>query len=248
MSGAAGARQPAWQKEGLVGEFLDQRAVLLPLLDVQEDLLRCLFTRRGRAIGRFLDVGAGDGASSELLLDLEGVGSQSTAVLVDFSEPMLARAGQRLGRFGERWQAVRGDLREPCWREALPAGAFDAAVSSYAIHHLTSERKRALFCELFERLAPGAMFVNMDVVSIDGPLQGLFDEQMVANAVAAEHTHGGGRSHDEIERELLADEDEDRPDPLAAQLQWLGDAGFEQVEVHFKWAEGVVFGGVKPGL
>lgn len=247
MSGAGGAQaQPVWQREHLVGEFLDQRAVLLPLLDVQEDLLRRLFTRRGRAIGRFLDVGAGDGASSELLLDLGGVGSGSTAVLVDFSEPMLGRAGQRLGRFGERWQAVRGDLREPTWRESLPAGAFDAAVSSYAIHHLTSERKRALFRELFERLAPGAMFVNMDVVSIDGPLQGLFDEQMVANAVTAEHTHGSGRSHEEIEHELLADEDEDRPDPLAAQLQWLGEAGFEQVEVHFKWAEGVIFGAVKP--
>jgi len=243
VSAVGGARQPAWQKEELVGEFLDQRAVLLPLLDVQEDLLRRLFTRRGRAIGRFLDIGAGDGASSELLLDLAG---DSQAVLVDFSEPMLGRAGQRLGRFGERWQAVRGDLREPSWHESLPAGTFDAAVSSYAIHHLTSERKRALFCELFERLAPGAMFVNMDVVSIYGPLQGLFDEQMVANAVAAEHTHDGGRSHEEIEHELLADEDEDRPDPLAVQLQWLGQAGFEQVEVHFKWAEGVIFGAVKP--
>jgi len=240
---STGAPQPVWQREHLVGEFLDQRAVLLPLLDVQEDLLRRLFKRRGRAVGRFLDVGAGDGASSELLLDLAG---GSEAVLVDFSEPMLGRAAQRLGRFGERWQSVRGDLREPSWQDGLPAGAFDAAVSSYAIHHLTSERKRALFHELFERLAPGAMFVNMDVVSIDGPLRGLFDEQMVANAVAAEDAHGGGRSHEEIERELLADEDEDRPDPLAAQLQWLGEAGFEQVELHFKWAEGAIFGAVKP--
>jgi tRNA (cmo5U34)-methyltransferase len=246
VSAADGARQPAWQKEELVGEFLDQRAVLLPLLDVQEDLVRAAFTRRGRAIGRFLDVGAGDGASSELLLDLDGVGSRSQAVLVDFSEPMLTRAARRLARFGERWQPVRGDLREPSWHESLPAGTFDAAVSSYAIHHLTSERKHALFGELFEKLAPGAMFVNMDVVSIGGPLQGLFDEQMVANAVAAEHVHGGGRSHEQIERALLADEDEDRPDPLDAQLQWLGDAGFEQVEVHFKWAEGVVYGGMRP--
>jgi len=32
VSAAGQARQPAWQKEGLVGEFLDQRAVLRPLL------------------------------------------------------------------------------------------------------------------------------------------------------------------------------------------------------------------------
>jgi tRNA (cmo5U34)-methyltransferase len=256
VSCAGGAQsQPAWQSERLVGEFLDRRAVLLPLLDVQEDLLRRLFSRSGRTIGRFLDVGSGDGASSELMLELAPA---SHAVLADFSEPMLARAGQRLARFPERWEIARCDLREPSWHESLPAGAFDAAVSSYAIHHLTSERKRALFSELFATLAPGAMFVNMDVVSICGPLQGLFDEQMVANAVAAEspsgddaspegkHAHGGGRSHEEIERELLADEDEDRPDPLATQLGWLGEAGFEQVEVHFKWAEGVIFGGIRP--
>jgi ubiquinone/menaquinone biosynthesis C-methylase UbiE len=235
--------QASWQQERLVGEFLDQRATLLPLLDVQEQLLRLLFTRGGRQIARFLDVGAGDGASSQLLLDLV---PDSKAVLVDFSEPMLARAGQRLGRFGERWQSVRGDLRDCAWREGLPAGVFDAAVSSYAIHHLTSERKRALFHELFGLLADGGMFVNMDVVQVDGPLHGLFDEQMVANSIAAERARGGARSDEEIECELLADEDEDRPDSLAAQLGWLEEAGFQQVEVHFKWAEGVIFGATKP--
>jgi tRNA (cmo5U34)-methyltransferase len=235
----------AWQQEGLVGEFLDQRATLLPLLDVQEDILRRLFTSGGRAISRFLDVGAGDGASSELLLGLGDEASCSTAVLVDFSEPMLARAGVRLERFADRWQAVRADLRDPGWRDTLPDGPFDAAISSYAIHHLTSDRKRALYGELFELLAPGAMFANMDVVDIHGPLRGLFDEQMVANAIAAEHARGGSRHDHQIERELLADEDEDRPDDLDEQLAWLRDAGFQQVEVHFKWAEGVVFGGVR---
>jgi hypothetical protein len=26
-----------------------------------------------------------------------------------------------------------------------------------------------------------------------------------------------------------------------------GDTGFEQIEVHFKWAEAAVFGGTRPG-
>jgi ubiquinone/menaquinone biosynthesis C-methylase UbiE len=234
---------PAWQREELVGEFLDRRATLLPLLDVQEDLLRRLFSRHPHPIARFLDIGAGDGASSELLLELQPA---AEAVLVDFSEPMLARAQQRLGRSERKWQAVRGDLGEPAWPAALPDGRFDAAVSSYAIHHLPPERKRALFGELFELLAPGAMFANMDVVTIDGPLRGLFDEQMVANAIAAERLAGGARHDHEIEHELLADENDDQPDSLAEQLRWLAQAGFEQVEVHFKWAEGAIFGAVKP--
>lgn len=233
----------AWQRPELVGTFLDDRQALLPLIDVQEELIRLLFERHPREIRRFIDVGSGDGASSALLL---GVAPAAEAVLVDFSEPMLARAEQRLGASAGRWRAVRGDLSAPAWREALPAGGYDAAISSYAIHHLPAARKRELFAELFELLEPGAMFVNLDVVTIDGPLRGLFDEQMAANASAAEHGRHGGRTDEQIAEEVLADDSDDRPDSAPDQLRWLREAGFAEVELHFKWAEGAIFGGVKP--
>jgi ubiquinone/menaquinone biosynthesis C-methylase UbiE len=234
----------AWQRPELVGEFLDERQTVLPLIEVQEDLIRRVFERHDHQIERFLDIGSGDGVMSELLL---GLVPQAAPVLVDFSEPMLARAGRRLGGSSRRWQVVRGDLSDPSWTSALPPERYDAAISAYAIHHLPAERKRALFLELFELLAPGALFVNMDCVSVQGPLAGVFDEQMVANAVGAEHEHGGGRSEEEIERELLADDEDDRPDSAEDQLDWLRAAGFEGVELHFKWAEAAVFGAVKPG-
>jgi tRNA (cmo5U34)-methyltransferase len=167
------------------------------------------------------------------------------AVLVDFSEPMLAHVQERLGGRG-RWRVVRGDLSAPAWRDSLPDGPYGAAVSSLAIHHLPAERKRALYEEVFALLKGGAMFVNLDYVSVDGPLHGLWEEQLVANALRLERERGGSRSAQELERELCDDADEDRPDPVADQLQWLRDAGFEGVEVHFKWAEAAVFGGVKP--
>src|SRR6202022_3744718 len=111
----------------------------------------------------------------------------------------------RLERFPSRWQVVSGDLSDPAWTDGLPAGSYDAAVSSLAIHHLPAERKRHLFRELFELLVPGAMLVNMDYVLIHGPLQGLFDEQMVINLVAPERERGGSRSAEEIEREMAAE-------------------------------------------
>jgi tRNA (cmo5U34)-methyltransferase len=224
-----------WQRSELAEEFLAHRQQLLPLLDVQEDLVRRLFERRGRPLARFLDIGAGDGAMSELL---RSVAPGAEAVLVDFSEPMLARAEARLG--GEGWTAVRADLSTSAWLQALPAGAFDAAVSSYAIHHLTAERKRALFAEVFAMLAPGAMFVNMDVVKIGGPLEGLFDEEILARAAAMRP----GSEHDRDEP--FDDHSEDRPDPAEDQLAWLREAGFEDVELEFKWAEGAIFGAIKP--
>jgi tRNA (cmo5U34)-methyltransferase len=234
----------AWQRPELVSEFLERRHTVLPLLDVQESLVACAFERHERPVERFLDIGSGDGAMSELLLSVE---PQAEAVLVDYSEPMLQAAERRIGRAAASSRMVRADLREPGWRVQLPDQGFDAAVSAYAIHHLTSERKRELFAELFALLTPGALFLNMDCVVIEGPLEGLFDEQMVANAIAAEHVHGVPRSDAEVERELLRDDSDDRPDSVEDQLRWLREAGFEEVEIQFKWAEAAVFGAVKPG-
>jgi tRNA (cmo5U34)-methyltransferase len=228
----------AWQSQDLAASFLDRRQILVPLLDVQEDLIRRLLSRHAQPIGRFLDVGSGDGAMTELVLSSQ---PQSEAVLVDFSDPMLERAGSRLVNSPGRWQTVRGDLSTPAWLEGLPAGGYDAVVSALAIHHLPSQRKRTLFRELFGLLEPGGLFVNMDYVSIDGPLRGLFDEQMLANAVQAEHEHGGRRTDAEVD----LNDDDDQPDSVEDQIGWLRDAGFEQAEVHFKWAEAAVFGAVK---
>lgn len=233
----------AWQRPELVHEFQHERQVVLPLIDVQEDLLRELFRRSEHPVSRFLDVGSGDGAMSELLL---GVEPAAHAVLVDFSEPMLTGAERRLGPASGRWSAVRGDLSDPAWRNGLPDGSYSAAISSYAIHHLPAERKAALFAELFALLEPGAMFVNMDVVTIAGPLAGLFDEQMAENAIEAEHERHGSRPDEEVAAELLKDDEEDRPDSAEDQLRWLHEAGFADVQLHFKWAEGAIFGGVKP--
>ncbi len=241
-----------WQRADVVDPFLDRRQQLLPLLEVQEDLLARLLARHPGPLARFLDVGSGNGAMAELAL-AQGDGSQ--ALLVDFSRPMLDRAAARLQRFPGRWGVLAADLSVPAWCETLPRAGFGAALSAFAIHHLPAERKRALFAELFALLAPGGLFVNMDYVTIRGPLRGLFDEQLTANAVraeheqhrdGAEHEHHGGRSDEEIERDFVDDGDEDRPDSVWDQLRWLGEAGFQETEVHFKWAEAAVFGGIKP--
>jgi len=231
-----------WQQPELVSAFLSERQTLMPLLDIQEDVVRRLLARHAHSAGRFLDLGCGDGAMSELVLSLQ---PDAEAVLVDFSEPMLEVAERRLAASPARWQIVRGDLSDPGWRAGLPAGSYGAAVSGFAIHHLPSARKRALFGELHELLEPRAMFVNMDYVRTRGALNGLWDEEMLANALRAERARGGSRSRAELEHDLFDDSDEDRPDSTEDQVEWLREAGFGEVEVHFKWAEAAIFGAVK---
>ena len=70
----------AWQGSELVQHFLADRQRLLPLIDVQEDLIERIFKRSGHGVERFVDVGSGDGASSELMLR---VFPEAQAVLVD---------------------------------------------------------------------------------------------------------------------------------------------------------------------
>ncbi len=228
-----------WQREELAASFAERRRILIPMLDVQEDVVQRLLARHERPIARFLDVGCGAGAMSELLLAAQ---PGSAATIVDFSAPMLERAAAALAGYGGRWHAVSADLNDPAWSEALPSGRYDAIVSGLAIHHLPPERKRVLFAELLGLLEPGGIFVNMDYVAIDGPLRGLFDEQMLAAAERAEHA--GGATHSEHRTAL--EDDDDRPDTLDDQLRWLREAGFEQVETHFKWAEAAIYGGARP--
>lgn len=227
-----------WQREELAASYSERRRVLVPLLDVQEDLLRELLQRRRPPAERFLDLGCGAGAISELVLDsLPG----SSGVGLDLSAPMRSRAAAALARHAGRWRTVAADLNDPAWPSALPGGRYELIVSGLAIHHLPAARKRALFAEALSLLQPGGMFVNMDYVAIEGPLRGLFDERMHANALAAAHRCGG-----DPERDVDLDDDDDRPDTLEQQLAWLREAGFEQVQAHFKWAEAAIYGGVRP--
>lgn len=236
---SASAPGADWQREQLVSSYLDRRRILLPLLDVQEDVIRRLIERHARAVSRFLDLGAGDGAMSALVFESR---PGAHGVLLDNSEPMLARARLRLAGDGPSWEAVRADLARPGWREALPAGRYELILSGFAIHHLPSARKRALCEEVYDLLEPGGMFVNMDYVSVRGPLRGLFDEEMRAKALQHEHAHGGSRSAEEVDLE----DDHDLPDPLLEQVRWLEQAGFADTEIHFKWAEAAIYGGVRP--
>jgi tRNA (cmo5U34)-methyltransferase len=240
VSAEAGA---AWREPELVCSYRERRQILLPLIDIQEELIERLLARYERPIARVLDLGCGDGAMAELVLRCV---PGAEAVLLDFSEPMLARVAERLDRtVAGRWQAVRADLRDADWTSALPAGRYDAIVSAMAIHHLPAERKRALYAEAFALLAPGGLLLNMDYVAIEGPLEGLFDEEMHAKAAAhGRHEHPQLDGEDAVVDDL--DSDEDQPDSVLAQLQWLREAGFSAAEVHFKWAEAAVFGAIRP--
>jgi len=139
-----------------------------------------------------------------------------------FSEPMLEAARERFTG-DERVELVKYDLAEP-----LPAlGRFDAVVSSMAIHHLEHERKRSLYCEVFDLLEPGGVFANFE---------------HVASATRRLHLAFFAAIDEPLEHE----DPSDRLLDVESQLGWLRGVGFDDVDCYWKWLEMALLVGVKP--
>jgi tRNA (cmo5U34)-methyltransferase len=110
-----------------------------------------------KTVQRILDLGTGDGRLRSLLkIDRP----QAKSIALDFSPTML-EAAQTQFADDNTVQIIAHNLDEP-----LPMlGTFDAVVSSFAIHHLTHERKRSLYTEIFALLEPGGIFCNLERVA-----------------------------------------------------------------------------------
>jgi tRNA (cmo5U34)-methyltransferase len=167
---------------------------------------------------RILDLGTGDG---RLLALLRIDRREAQGVALDFSPIMLKAARERF-RGDDKVQVVEHNLDQP-----LPdLGRFDVVVSSFAIHHCTDERKRAVYSEIYRALKPGGIFCNLE---------------HVASATAKLHARF-------LRALAITEADEDPSNKLArveAQLDWLREIGFGEVDCYWKWLELALFGGVK---
>jgi tRNA (cmo5U34)-methyltransferase len=231
----------AWKEGAVAAAYIDRRAAI-PLWNEQAALVERLLRGAPRPIERFVDLGAGDGVLAGLVL---AACPSANAVLVDFSRPMLESAAARLREDGDRWTLVEADLADPRWVDALPPGPYDAVVSSFCIHHLEHGRKRELYAEVLELLAPSGLFLNWEHVATGALAEGLFDEAMVDGLARLEPE----RPVAEVAQEYHARPDaaENKLLDAAVQCDTLRALGFEQVDVYFKWVELAVFGGVKGG-
>jgi len=179
-------------------------------------LLECL----SRPVDRFLDLGSGDGRLVSLV---SLVHPQARAMAIDFSETMIERLEARF-RENPLVSVALHDLNV-----CLPHAdhLFDAVVSSFAIHHLVDARKRSLYAEVFDRLAPGGTFCNLEhVASSTASLHGQFLAKL-----------GIPVAEEDPSNKLL---------DVETQLSWLREIGFADVDCHWKWRELALLVGVKP--
>jgi tRNA (cmo5U34)-methyltransferase len=206
-----------WTEADHARQYLE-RADTIPHRQEGEAVLLEFLPER---IGRFLDLGSGGG---RLLSLVKAARPTAQCVAVDFSPTMLE---ELQGKFGGHTDIaiVEQDLAKP-----LPElGLFDAVVSSFAIHHVTHERKRALYAEIFARLNPDGVFLNLEHVA--SPTPALHHQFLATMEVAPQ---------DEDPSNKLLD--------VETQLAWLREIGFVDVDCHWKWRELALLAGTKTTL
>jgi len=234
-----------WKRPEVAAAFLDRVSVHIPDRAKQLEVMFRALALGARAPRRILDVGAGDGL---ILASALEAFPEAEGIAVDFSPHMLEQARIRLGKFGARASVREGDLASPGWRADL-GGGLDAVLSSFAIHHLPHERKRALYGEVYDLLAPGGIFLNLEhVSSATERVEGLFNDAMIDHLYASRRARG-----EECTRERVRQDFIDRPDraanilaPVDEQCAWLREIGFRDVDCFWKYFELAIFGGVRP--
>jgi len=204
-----------WSTAAHALEYLARADSLPHRTEGEAELLECLPVR----VSRVLDIGSGGG---RLLGLVKLARPDAEAVALDFSDTMLRELRKRF--VGDRTVTmVAHDLDQP-----MPSslGCFDAVVSSFAIHHVSHERKRSLYEEVFHLLTPGGVFCNLE---------------HVASATDALHEHFlrclSVRPGEEDSSNKLLD--------VETQLQWLRAIGFVDVDCHWKWRELALLAGRK---
>jgi tRNA threonylcarbamoyl adenosine modification protein (Sua5/YciO/YrdC/YwlC family) len=146
---------------------------------------------------------AASGSGAELVLEL-GTGTGETARRLLGAHPNAFLVGidssaKMLAVARDSLPPGRVDLRVAPIEDALPEGPFDLVASALCVHHLSGPEKASLFERVRAALRPGGRFVLADVVVPDDPAD-----------TTIPLTPGF-----------------DRPSPLADQLRWLDDAGFD---------------------
>lgn len=172
------------------------------------------------AEAKIIDLGCGTGTLLQLI---RNAFPNARLAGVDMAENMLEIARSKLG----------GDA------EFLPAGIesfvfpkrFDAVVSSLALHHLeTDDAKRAAYAKIFAALEPGGVFVNADLANGGNEATNAlylrkWREHLLLSLTAEQVDGDYLRKHDE----------NDRPIPLTRYCTLLGEAGFAEVDVVWKY-------------
>ncbi len=235
--------ESGWDREDGCREYLENADIYIQdrraLLDVLRSFYRAFVGPESPR--KVLDLGCGDGVIGEALKSLD---PSIALTAVDGSEDMIVAAKSRLAR----WEDVECSVKtfQDILRGSLPWRSMGFIVSSFAIHHLAPDEKKALFRRVLEMLVPGGHFLNVDVVRPRcSRHEEWYDELWREWIVTKQREIASGQDFSNVPEEARK-KPENRYEKLEDQLLWLEEAGFVEVECHYRRGLFGVYGGRRP--
>lgn len=211
-------------------------AVLLQLIPARSDERFC-----------FVDIGASDGWLSQRTLERF---SAAQGIAINGSTAMVARARDRLARFGARADVRQFRLEDDGWISGLPGGVR-VFLSAFALHDLDSTAKWTLYRNLFRRLEPGGALLIADIVAPGSDTERAYfaaqwdadvrrqSNELTGNSAAFDLFDG-----EQWNRYRYTDS-ADKSTRLLDQMKWLDEVGFAGVGAFWLRAGHAVFGGYR---
>lgn len=179
-----------------------------------------------------LDLGCGTGNISE---KIKKRFPASHITCVDISKNMIDIAQNKLSNYSN----ITYKLTD--FQHISLNDNYDVVVSSLAMHHLETDLdKKKLYEKIFNSLSDGGVFYNADVV--------LGSSEYLQNMYIQKWKEFMSKNHSEKDIEnkwMPKHRAEDNPSKMSDHIKWLGEVGFKQVDVLWKYYNYGVYGGVK---
>lgn len=214
--------QRAFDYDGLIPR-------LIPRYREQHDLILQLIPFETNAHIKVLDLGAGTGILSALILQAF---PQANILAFDIAEKMLKVCQTNLSAYQERLTLQQGNFAEDNF-----GNRYDLVVSGLAIHHLDSAGKQTLFKKLFQSMNSGGILLIRDIVTAATPRLTEQYEQLWRQYMKANREDDAAWFQKYLE--------EDIPSSVEEQTRWLSEAGFADTACHWRHLNFAIFGGVK---
>ena len=207
-------------------EYDERRRLLIPSFDEFYNSGISVLSFKGDAPG-ILDIGAGTGIYSDFLLARY---PKAKLTLIDFAENMLELAAKKFEDHKDT-----SFLLDDYYSHDYGDQTYDIIISALSIHHLDEYQKQSFYERLYSLIVPGGEFLNADIISsgsskIDAVYDKLWTDWVTKNIGEGEY----------LER-FKKSKDVDKPSPLSAQIEWLKNTGFSNVDCVFKYFNFAVF-------
>ncbi len=206
-----------WNDEQFATDWDQTSAITNPNRLALLELLTAIVSDNYTEDKYILDLACGSGLVERQITEKV---SNAKFVGVDASDVMLAKASRRIGK--DRFMAVKHNL-EQIDSLSIPSVEYQIAITSFALHEISSESKKKIFRFIYNNLGRNGFYVLVDRFKIDTQNLKIGYSSQWKNTVHPEWK--GNLSFEEYASKMSTKEDS--PDTLEDQLKWLRNIGFK---------------------